>query len=105
MILQNVQRRTYLLLVSWWSVLLAAAGPAPVKLAVTVDSRSIPAGASLAVRVELQDASNKLAAAPKPLTVSLQARLASNKVVGLGDLLFAAGKARRRSLSSRPGPG
>jgi len=58
----------------------APGGSLPVKLNVATQAHSIQLGESLQVEVGLLSGTNQPAAAPKPLVISLQARLPSGKV-------------------------
>jgi hypothetical protein len=58
----------------------SVAAPMPVKLGIVTQKHTIRSGESLQVQVELLSGNNQPAAAPRPLTISLQARLAAGSV-------------------------
>jgi hypothetical protein len=90
---------------SLFLALVLHAGQPPVKLNVEANPRSINAGASVSLRVNLLETANHPAPAPKLLKVMLQARLPSGKVNSLGTVDLAAGASSAQVSVKPPGSG
>ena len=97
--------RTRRLALLWMAGAAALPAAVPVKLGVTLDRPSIPAGGAVRVRIELLDAGNRPAAAPKALKIQLQARLPSGKVAPLTAVAIAAGQSSVETSVPAPGSG
>ena len=84
---------------------LLAADTAPVKLAVEAGKHVIEPDGNLTLRINLLNAENQPAGAPKPLRVILQARQPSSKVDELRSVEFATGQSSAQAAIQPPGNG
>src|SRR5579862_8078453 len=82
-----------------------SAAPAPVKLEVEAGAHSLRQGDSLEIQVNLLDAANQPALAPKRLSVLLQARNAVGKVEKIQSVDLAAGESSKQLAINPPGSG
>jgi hypothetical protein len=77
----------------------------PVKLGVEIGSHAPRSGEKVAIQVGLFNAANQPAKAPKPLSVSIQVRLASGAVENLQTVVIPVGESSKRVEASVPGSG
>jgi hypothetical protein len=77
----------------------------PLKLGVDVSSHSVQRGEKIVIQVGLLNAVGQLAKAPKPISVSLQARLASGAVESLQTVEIPAGQSFKSVAATLPGSG
>jgi hypothetical protein len=77
----------------------------PVKLGVDASSHSVQRGEKIVIQVGLFNAVGQPAKAPKPVSVSLQVRLASGRVESLQTVEIPAGQSFNSVAASLPGSG
>src|SRR5689334_20464159 len=82
-----------------------SAPPAPVKLEVETLAHSLRQGEPLEIQVNLLDAGNQPAKAPKRFSVLLQARNAAGKVEKIQSIDLEAGETSKQLAITPPGSG